>query len=47
MDAKTQDDARSGMDTLRLSKDHLMDHQYIPLRPLMPLMGIDGTGAQQ
>jgi hypothetical protein len=25
----------------------LMDHEYIPLGPLMPLMGLMGAGAQQ
>jgi hypothetical protein len=47
VDAKTQDEARAIMETLPLSKEHLMDHEYIPVGPLMPLMGLMGAGAQQ
>jgi hypothetical protein len=47
IDAKTQDEARAVMKTLPLSKEHLMDHEYIPVGPLMPLMGLMGAGAQQ
>jgi hypothetical protein len=47
IDAKTQDEARAVMETLPLSKEHLMDHEYIPVGPLMPLMGLMGAGAQQ
>jgi hypothetical protein len=47
IDAKTQDEARAVMETLPLSKEHLMDHEFIPLGPLMPLMGLMGAGAQQ
>ena len=47
IDAKTQDDARAVMETLPLSKEHLIDHEYIPVGPLMPLMGLMGAGAQQ
>jgi len=46
IDAKTQDEARAIMETLPLSKLHLMDHEYIPVGPLMPLMGLMGAGAQ-
>ena len=46
IDAKTQDEARAIMETLPLSKQHLMDHEYIPVGPLMPLMGLMGAGAQ-
>jgi hypothetical protein len=46
IDAKTQDEARAVMETLPLSKEHLMDHEYIPVGPLMPLMGLMGMGAQ-
>jgi len=46
IDAKTQDEARVIMETLPLSKQHLMDHEYIPVGPLMPLMGLMGAGAQ-
>jgi hypothetical protein len=35
------------METLPLSVEHLVDHEYIPLGPLMPLFGLIGAGAQQ
>ena len=47
IDAKTQDEARAVMETLPLSKEQLMDYEYIPVGPLMPLMGLMGAGAQQ
>ena len=40
IDAKTQDEAQAIMETLPLSKEHLMDHEYIPVGPLMPLLGL-------
>ena len=47
IDAKTQDEARAVMEALPLAKQHLMDHEYIPVGPLMPLTGLIGAGAQQ
>ncbi|HWW98119.1 MAG TPA: hypothetical protein VNY74_10485 [Edaphobacter sp.] len=47
VDAKTEDEARALMETLPLAKEHLMDHQYIPVGPLMPLRALIGPGAQQ
>jgi hypothetical protein len=47
IDAKTEDEARAVMDTLPLSKEHLMDHEYLPVGPLMPLIGLMGAGAQR
>jgi len=47
VDARTEDEARAVMETLPLAKEHLMDHQYIPVGPLMPLMALIGPGAQQ
>jgi hypothetical protein len=47
IDAKTQDEARAVMETLPLSKEQLMDYEYIPVGPLMPLMGLMSPGAQQ
>jgi hypothetical protein len=47
IDAKTQDEARAVMETLPLSREHLMDYEYIPVGPLMPLMALMGAGAQQ
>jgi hypothetical protein len=35
------------MDTLPLSKEDLMDHQYIPVGPLLPLASLIGGGPVQ
>lgn len=35
------------METLPLAKEQLMDHDYIPVGPLMPLMALIGAGAQR
>jgi hypothetical protein len=40
VDAKTEDEARAVMETLPLAKEQLMDHQYIPVGPLMPLRAL-------
>src|ERR1700748_2296754 len=47
LDAKTVDEAHEIMDTLPLTKEHLMDHEYIPVGPLMPLQALIGAGAQR
>jgi peptidyl-tRNA hydrolase len=47
IDAKTEDEARAMMETLPLAKEQLMDHEYIPVGPLMPLRMLIGPGAQQ
>jgi hypothetical protein len=47
VNAKTEDEARVVMETLPLAKEQLMDHQYIPVGPLMPLRMSIGPGAQQ
>ena len=47
IDAKTEDEARALMETLPLAKAELMDHEYIPVGPLMPLRALVGSGAQQ
>ena len=47
VDAKTEDEARALMETLPLAKDQLMDHEYIPVGPLMPLRALLASGAQQ
>ena len=47
VDAKTEEEARSLMEALPLAKEHLMDHEYIPVGPLMPLRSLMGPGAQQ
>jgi len=47
VDAKTEDEARTIMETLPLAKEHLWDTEYIPVGPLMPLRALMGRGAQQ
>src|SRR6516162_7394087 len=47
VEAKTEDEARALMETLPLAKEQLMDHEYIPVGPLMPLRALVGSGAQQ
>jgi hypothetical protein len=46
VDAKTVDEARTLMETLPLAKTNLMDAEYIPVGPLMPLRALMGSGAQ-
>ena len=46
LDAKTENEARAIMETLPLAKEQLMDSQYIPVGPLMPLRALLGAGAQ-
>ncbi|HLK08408.1 MAG TPA: hypothetical protein VKV30_10710 [Candidatus Angelobacter sp.] len=46
VDAKSEDEARAIMETLPLAKEHLMDDQYIPVGPLMPLRALVGPEAQ-
>ena len=40
VEAKTEAEARAIMETLPLAKEQLMDHQYIPVGPLMPLRAL-------
>ena len=47
VDAKTEDEARAVMETLPLAKEQLMDHQYVPVGPLMPLRALMGDGPAQ
>ena len=44
LDVKTVDEARAIIDTLPLSKENLMDHEYIPVGPLLPLGLLIGGG---
>ena len=46
VDAKTEDESRALMEALPLAKEHLMDHEYIPVGPLMPLRALN-PGALQ
>ena len=45
VDAKSEDEARAVMDSLPLAKQELMDHEYVPVGPLMPLRALMGAGA--
>ena len=40
LDARTVEQAHAIIDTLPLSKENLMDHEYIPVGPLVPLTGL-------
>ena len=44
IDAKTVDEAHAVVDTLPLSKENLVDHEYIPVGPLAPLAALIGGG---
>jgi hypothetical protein len=47
VDAKSEDEARALIETLPLAKEQLMDHEYIPVGPLMPMRALLGAGVQQ
>ena len=47
VNAINEDEARALMETLPLAKEELIDHQYIPVGPLMPLRALIGPSAQQ
>ena len=47
VDAQSEDEARTVMETLPLAKGKLMDDEYIPVGPLMPLRALISPGAQQ
>jgi hypothetical protein len=42
IDAKTVDEADAVIETMPLSKENLMDREYIPVGPLMPLTALIG-----
>lgn len=44
LDAKTVDEAHAVIDAMPLTKENLMDHEYIPVGPLMPLTALIGGG---
>src|SRR5438445_8265365 len=46
IDAKTRNEAQTVMEKLPLAKEGLMDYEYIPVGPLMPLTALIGSGAQ-
>jgi len=47
IDATAEDEARAIMETLPLAKEELIDQEYIPVGPLMPLRALMGPAAQQ
>ena len=47
LDVKSVEEAHAVMDTLPLSKENLMDHEYLPVGPLLPLGGLIGGGPVQ
>lgn len=47
LDAKTVDEAHVIIDTMPLSKENLVNHEYIPVGPLMPLNALIGSGPVQ
>lgn len=47
VEASSEDEARSFMETLPLARAQLMDTQYIPVGSLVPLRLLVGPGAQQ
>ena len=40
IDARTVDEAHAVIDAMPLSKEHLVDHEYIPVGPLVPLASL-------
>jgi hypothetical protein len=47
VNADSEDEARAITETLPLAKEELIDHEYIPVGPLMPLRALMGPVAQQ
>ena len=47
LDTTTVDEAHAIMETLPLTKGNLMDHEYVPVGPLMPLGSLIGGGPAQ
>ena len=46
LDAKTEDEARALMETLPLAKGQLMDSEFIPVGPLVPLKVLNPAAFQ-
>jgi hypothetical protein len=44
VEAKTENEARTLLETLPLAKEQLMDYVYVPVGPLMPLRALMGGG---
>jgi hypothetical protein len=43
LDVKTVDEAHAVIDPMPLSKENLVDHEFIPVGPLMPLAALIGS----
>ena len=43
IDAKTVDEASAVIEVMPLSKENLVDHEYIPVGPLLPLAALIGS----
>lgn len=46
LEAKSEDEAREIMETLPLAKAELMEQQYVPIGPLMPLRALNPAALQ-
>jgi hypothetical protein len=46
LDVKSEDEAREIMETLPLAKAQLINHQYVPVGPLMPLRALNPAALQ-
>lgn len=44
LDAKTVEEAQAMVDKLPLSRENLVDYEYIPVGPLLPLASLIGDG---
>ena len=47
VDAKTEDEARAIVETLPLAKEQLIDTEYVPVGPLMPLRALSNPAAMR
>ena len=47
LDVKTVEEAHAIIDAMPLSKENLMDHEFIPVGPLMPMRILLGGGPAQ
>ena len=47
LDVKTVEEAHAIIDAMPLSKENLMDHEFIPVGPLMPMRILIGRGPDQ
>ena len=47
LDVKNVEEAHAIIDAMPLSKDNLMDHEFIPVGPLMPMRILIGGGPAQ